>query len=447
MSDPNFKIYTHEREFRQAVDQHYKIISPVLKQNSAYRNMAVYERLLEPERMVTFRVPWTDDSGRVIVNRGYRVEMNSAIGPYKGGLRFHPSVTPGTLKFLAFNQVFANALTGMPLGGASGGADFDPKGKSDREIMRFCHSYMAELFRHIGPSTDIPAGDLGVGTREIGFLFGMYKKLANEFTCAMTGKGRGWGGSMLRPQAAGYGCVHFAAEMLSRRKQSLEGKACLVSGSGKVAMAIAEKLIQLGAKVLTMSDSDGHIYDTAGIDADKLVFLKDLKFHQLGRIKVYADRYTSAKYIENDTSGGANPLWNHWADCAFPAAMENDIRQPDAYNLINQNTKVVCEGANMPCTPRAIEVLQSRTDILYAPAKATNAGGSAAAGLEMSQNGMHLPWTSNELDQRLKQIMYNIHQNCLDAAELYGRPGSYMVGANIAGFTRVADAMLDQGIV
>ena len=447
MLDSSHITYTDERDFQQAVEQHLKSITPVFKQNSTYLNEAIFERLVEPERMVTFRVPWTDDVGQVKVNRGYRVEMNSAIGPYKGGLRFHPSVTPGIFKSLAFDQVFANALTGMPLGGASGGSDFDPKGKSDGEVMRFCQNFMSELFRHIAPHTDIPSGDMGVGTREIGYLFRMYKRLTNEFSCSLTGKGLGWGVSLMRPQAAGYGCVHFAAEMLSTRKQSLAGKACLVSGSGKVAMAIAEKLIQLGAKVLTMSDSDGHIYDSAGIDLDKLEFLKELKFIQLGRIKMYADRYPSSTYTENDADEAANPLWNHWADCAFPAAMENEINQTDAYNLINQNIKVVCEGANMPCTAQAIKVLQSRKDILYAPAKASGAGGSAAAGLEMAQNSMRLSWTRNELDQRLKQIMQNIHQNCLDAAQSYGHSGNYVVGANIAGFSRVADAMLDQGIV
>ncbi len=436
-----------EKEFLQAVEQLTASIAPVLDRNALFRSEAVVERMAEPERIITFRVPWIDDQGRVKVNRGFRVEMNSAIGPYKGGLRFHPSVNQSIFKFLAFEQVFTNALTTMPLGGASGGSDFDPKGKSDNEVMRFCQSFMAELYRHIGPQTDIPSGDIGVGARETGYLFGMYKKLANEFTGALTGKGLGWGGSLIRPQAAGYGCVYFAEAMLATRKQSLQGKTCLISGSGKVALAIAEKLIQRGAKVLTLSDSDGYVFDEAGIDQKKLDFVKDLKNIRRGRIKAYADQYKEAVYTEADRTRSENPLWNHWAECAFPAATENEIGERDAYNLINHRIKVVCEGANMPCTREAMEVLLSRRDVLYAPSKAANAGGVAVSGLEMAQNSMRLSWTREEVDNRLGMIMDNIHKTCLEAAELYGTPGNYVNGANIAGFVKVADAMLDQGVV
>ncbi len=447
MVEPNELIYPYEKEFLQAVEQHLTSIAPVLESDAQYRRAAMFERLVEPERMVTFRVPWADDHGRIRINRGFRVEMNSAIGPYKGGLRFHPSVNPSIFKFLAFEQTFTNALTTMHLGGASGGSDFDPKGKSDQEVMRFCQSYMSELFRHIGPHTDIPSGDMGVGAREIGYLFGMYKKLANEFTGAMTGKGLGWGGSLLRSQAAGYGCVYFTAAMLAMRNQSLEGKTCLISGSGKVALAIADQLINHGAKVLTLSDSDGHIYDEAGIDRKKLDFVRELKFHRFGRIQAYADKYPNAEYVPANTLESGSALWNHWADCAFPAATENEINQRDAYNLINHRIKVVCEAANMPCTAEAREVLLSRKDILYAPAKAANAGGVALSGLEMAQNSMRLGWTFEEVDQRLKLIMKNIHRTCLDVAAQYGDPDNYVAGADIAGFVKVADAMIDQGIV
>ena len=441
------ELNSGEKEFLQAVEQLTASIAPVLDGNALFRSEAVVERMAEPERIITFRVPWIDDQGRVKVNRGFRVEMNSAIGPYKGGLRFHPSVNQSIFKFLAFEQVFANALTTMPLGGASGGSDFDPKGKSDNEVMRFCQSFMAELYRHIGPQTDIPSGDIGVGAREIGYLFGMYKKLANEFTGALTGKGLGWGGSLMRPQAAGFGCVYFAQAMLATRKQSLQGKSCLISGSGKVALAIAEKLIQQGAKVLTLSDSDGYIFHEAGIDQEKLDFVKDLKNIRRGRIKAYADQYKEAVYTEADRSSNENPLWNHWAECAFPAATENEIKERDAYNLINHRIKVLCEGASMPCTREAMDVLLSRRDVLYAPSKAANAGGVAVSGLEMAQNSMRLSWTRQEVDNRLGMIMDNIHKTCLEAAERYGTPGNYVNGANIAGFVKVADAMLDQGVV
>jgi glutamate dehydrogenase (NADP+) len=447
MIEPKELIYPHEKEFLQAAEQHLKSIAPVLEGDAQYRHTAMFERLVEPERMVTFRVPWSDDRGHIRVNRGFRVEMNSAIGPYKGGLRFHPSVNPSIFKFLAFEQTFANALTTMPLGGASGGSDFDPKGKSDQEVMRFCQSYMSELFRHIGPHTDIPSGDMGVGAREIGYLFGMYKKLSNEFTGAITGKGLGWGGSLLRAEAAGYGCVYFAAAMLAMRNQSLEGKTCLISGSGKMALAIADKLIHYGAKVLTLSDSDGHIYDESGIDRKKLDFVRELKFKRLGRIQSYVDQYPAAEYVPADPLENSSALWNHWADCAFPAATENEISQRDAYNLINHRIKVVCEAANMPCTAEAREVLLSRRDILYAPAKAANAGGVALAGLEMVQNSMRLGWTFEEVDQRLKLIMKNIHRTCLEAAAQYGTPDNYVAGADIAGFVKVAEAMIDQGLV
>jgi len=441
------ELNSGEKEFLQAVEQLTASIAPVLDRNALFRSEAVVERMAEAERIITFRVPWIDDQGRVRVNRGFRVEMNSAIGPYKGGLRFHPSVNQSIFKFLAFEQVFTNALTTMPLGGASGGSDFDPKGKSDNEVMRFCQSFMAELYRHIGPQTDIPSGDIGVGAREIGYLFGMYKKLANEFTGALTGKGLGWGGSLMRPQAAGYGCVYFAEAMLATRRQSLQGKTCLISGSGKVALAFADKLLQQGAKALTLSDSDGYVFDEAGIDKKKLDFIKDLKNIRRGRIKAYADQYKEAVYTEADRSRKENPLWNHWAECAFPAATENEIGERDAYNLINHQIKVVCEGASMPCTREAMEVLLSRRDILYAPSKAANAGGVAVSGLEMAQNSMRLSWTREEVDNRLGMIMAGIHKTCLEAAELYGTPGNYVNGANIAGFVKVADAMLDQGVV
>jgi glutamate dehydrogenase (NADP+) len=435
------------KEFRQAVKNVFSSIQPVLDQRPDYQSAAIAERIVEPERMLVFRVPWLDDQEQVRVNRAFRVEMSSAIGPYKGGLRFHPSVSESTFKFLAFEQVFTNALTTLPLGGAAGGSNFDPKGKSDGEIMRFCQSLMSELFRHIGPRTDIPSGDIGVGGREIGYLFGMYRKLRNEFSGAITGKGLGWGGSLLRAEAAGYGCVYFAAAMLATRNQTLEGKTCLVSGSGKVAQSVAEKLIEQGAKVLTLSDSFGHIYDETGIDREKLQFVKHLKNVRREPIEAFTEAYPHAIYVQTDYRLDENPLWSHWADCVFPAATENEIGEKDTYNMINNRVKVVCEAANMPCTLAAADLLRSKKDILYAPAKAANAGGVAVAGLEMAQNSMRLSWTREEVDQRLKLIMQNIHQTCLQAAERYGTPGSYVNGANIAGFVKVADAMLDQGVI
>ena len=435
-----------EREFHQAVQEVIESVKPVLDQNPQYRQEAVLERIIEPERVITFRVPWLDDQGNVKVNRGFNIEMNSAIGPYKGALRFHPSVNQSILKFLAFEQTFKNALTTMPLGGGASGSDFDPKGKSDNEVMRFCQSFMTEVFHHIGANTDIPTPDIGVGAREIGYLFGMFKKLSNEFTGALTGKGINWGGSLIRPQAAGYGCVYFAAEMLATRNISLEGQACLVSGSGNVAQHTAEKLVELGAKVVTLSDSAGYVYDAGGIDRDKLAYVKRLKNIRRGRIKDYAEKYPSAVYTEADYSLDYNPLWGHRAVCAFPCATQNEINDRDAYNLINNNIKLVCEGASMPCAPEAVDIFLER-NVLFASGKAANAGGVAVSGLELVQNSMRLNWLAEEVDQRLKIIMKGIHNTCLEAAEQYGTPGNYVNGANIAGFVKVVDAMLDQGIV
>jgi glutamate dehydrogenase (NADP+) len=435
-----------EKEFHQAVQEVLETVQPVLDRNPQYRKDAVMERITEPERVIMFRVPWMDDQGQVHVNRGFRIEMNSAIGPYKGGLRFHPSVNLSILKFLAFEQVFKNALTTLAMGGGKGGSDFDPKGKSDNEVMRFCQSFMAELFRHIGPDTDVPAGDIGVGAREIGYLFGMYKKLRNEFTGVLTGKSLGWGGSLIRPEATGYGSVYFAAEMLEAQKETLEGKTCLVSGSGNVSQYTVEKIIELGGKVLTLSDSSGYIYDEEGIDTGKLTFVKRLKNVKRGRIREYIDKYSEAAYTEADTSLDYNPLWTHKADCAFPSATENEINEKDAASLMNNGVRLVCEGANMPSTPEAINIFLDKK-ILYAPGKASNAGGVAVSGLEMAQNSMRLSWPAEEVDRRLKMIMKSIHQTCLDASAEYGESGNYMAGANIAGFTKVVNAMLDQGLV
>jgi glutamate dehydrogenase (NADP+) len=435
----------HEREFCQAVEEVIESVKPVLDQNPQYRQAAVLDRVVEPERIITFRIPWLDDRGDVKVNRGFCVEMNSAIGPYKSALRFHPSVNQSILKFLAFEQVFKNALTTLPLGGGSGGSDFDPKGKSDDEVMRFCQNFMAELYHHIGPNTDIAAGDIGVGSREIGYLFGMFKRLRNQFSGALTGKGLNWGGSLIRPQAAGYGCVYFAAEMLATRNMTLENQICLISGAGNVAQHTAEKLIELGAKVVTLSDSCGYIYDPEGIDTDKLAYVKQLKNIRRGRIEEYADKFPSAVYTGVDSSA-SNSLWSHRATCVFPCATQNEINEEDAYTLINNNVKLVCEGANMPCTPEATDIFLDKA-ILYAPGKAANAGGVAVSGLEMVQNSMRLNWLGEEVDDRLKIIMKGIHKTCLDAAEAYGAAGNYLNGANITGFVKVVDAMLDQGVV
>jgi len=435
----------HEVEFHQAVVEVVESLIPFLERHPHYRKARILERICEAERIVMFRVPWVDDSGEIQLNKGYRIEMNSAIGPYKGGLRFHPSVTLGMLKFLAFEQVFKNSLTTLPMGGGKGGSNFDPKGKSDMEVMRFCQSFMMELFRHIGPDTDVPAGDIGVGGREIGFLFGMYKRLCNEFTGVLTGKGRTWGGSLIRPEATGYGAVYFAAEMLATRGETLEGKPALVSGSGNVAQYAAEKLLDLGAVPLTMSDSGGYIYDEAGIDREKLAWVMELKNVRRGRISEYAAKYPTAVYTAVDPSLGYNPLWNHRAVCAVPSATQNEINGEDAANLLRNGVYVVSEGSNMPSTPDAVNIfLDNKT--LYGPGKAANAGGVATSGLEMSQNSLRLSWTREEVDGRLHGIMKAVHAQCVE----YGTDGNfvnYVNGANIAGFVKVADAMLDQGIV
>jgi len=429
-----------EKEFHQAVEEVVESIWPVIEREPRYRSGKILERIVEPERVIMFRVPWMDDRGEIQVNRGFRVEMNSALGPYKGGLRFHPSVTLGILKFLAFEQVFKNSLTTLPMGGGKGGSDFDPKGKSDAEVMRFCQSFMSELYRHIGPNTDVPAGDIGVGGREIGYLFGMYKRLANEFTGVLTGKGRQWGGSLIRPEATGYGTVYFAREMLATRGQELTGKQVLVSGSGNVAQFAAEKLLEYGAKILTLSDSSGTIVDRAGIDREKLDYVMDLKNNRRGRIKEYLERFPDAEYLD-----GERP-WSVPCDVAVPCATENEISPEEADVLLENGCTCVVEGANMPSTADAVEkFLEAR--ILYGPGKAANAGGVAVSGLEMSQNAMRISWPRAEVDERLKMIMKAIHRTCVE----HGADGddfvNYVRGANVAGFIKVADAMLDQGVV
>ena len=435
-----------EKEFHQAVREVLESVAPVLERHPEYRREAVLERLIEPERVILFRVPWMDDHGQSRVHRGFRVEMNSAIGPYKGGLRFHPSVNLSILKFLAFEQVFKNSLTTLAMGAGQGGSDFDPKGKSDHEVMRFCQSFIAELFRHIGPYTDIPEGDIGVGAREIGYLFGMYKKLRNEFTGVFTGKSLDWGGSLVRREATGYGLVYFAAEMLATRSQSLAGKLCLVSGAGNVAQHTVEKLIELGAKVVSLSDSSGYIYDEEGIDPGKLDFVKRLKNIRRARIEEYVDKYSQAMFVERQSGLDHNPLWTIRADCAFPCATENEIGGRDAEHLTGNGVGLIAEGATMPSTPEAVKVFLDK-GILYAPGKAANAGGVAVSGLEMAQNSMRLSWSREEVDSRLKMTMKRIHRTCLDAAAEYGSPGNYLAGANIAGFLKVVNAMLDQGLV
>ena len=435
-----------EKEFHQAVTGVVESVKPILDKNPEYRHASIIERLIEPERIIQFRVPWVDDQGTVKVNRGFRVQMNSAIGPYKGGLRFHPSVNLSILKFLAFEQIFKNALTTLPIGAGKGGSDFDPKGKSDQEIMRFCQSFMSELFRHLGPDTDVPAGDIGVGAREIGYLFGMNKKLTNDFSGVLTGKSLNWGGSLIRPEATGYGAVFFAEEMLATRNESLKDKICLVSASGNVAQYTIEKLNQLGAKVVTISDTSGYIYDEKGIDEDKLKYIMYLKNGRRGRVKEYAEKYPEAVYTAADSSSDHNPLWNHKADCAFPSATQNEINAKDAQNLINNGVYVVSEGANMPTMPEGIDIFLDNK-ILYAPGKAANAGGVAVSGLEMSQNSMRIKWPRKEMEAKLKSIMQSIHSTCLSVSEEYGTPGNYVNGANIAGFIKVADSMMDQGIV
>ena len=436
----------NEPEFHQAVFEVVSSLSLVLEKRPFYRKERILERLIEPERVIMFRVPWVDDQNEIQINRGFRIEMNSAIGPYKGGLRFHPSVNLGILKFLAFEQVFKNSLTTLPMGGGKGGSDFDPKGKSDGEVMRFCQSFMNELFRHIGSNTDVPAGDIGVGGREIGYLFGQYKKLRNEFTGVLTGKGLNWGGSLVRPEATGYGSVYFAAEMLATRNQTFEGKTCLVSGSGNVAQYTVEKILDLGGKVVTLSDSNGYIYDEQGIDREKLVFIMELKNIRRGRIKEYTDKYKSAVYTPIDPKADFNPLWNHKAACAFPSATQNEINGKDAANLLKNGVYVVSEGANMPSSIDAIDQFVD-SKILYGPGKAANAGGVATSGLEMAQNSMRFGWTREEVDNRLHLIMKSIHQTCVDTADKFGTPGNYVNGANIGGFLKVADSMIDQGLV
>ncbi len=433
------KRNANEPEFLQAVREVLETLEPVVARHKKYADSAILHRIVEPERQIMFRVPWQDDRGRVHVNRGFRFEFNSAIGPYKGGLRFHPSVNQSILKFLGFEQVFKNSLTTLPMGGGKGGSDFDPKGKSDNEVMRFCQSFMSELFRHIGADTDVPAGDIGVGGREIGFMFGQYKRLTNEFTGVLTGKSLNWGGSLIRPEATGYGAVYFAEEMLKTRGDSFQGKVCTVSGSGNVAQYTVEKLLQLGAKPVTLSDSNGTIYDKNGIDAEKLAWVMDLKNVKRGRIQEYAQKF-GAEFHEGKTP------WHVPCQCAFPSATQNEINGDDARTLLKNGCFVVSEGANMPSTPEAVELFVGKK-ILYGPGKAANAGGVATSGLEMSQNSMRLMWGREEVDSRLHEIMVRIHAACVKAADEYEQPGNYVMGANIAGFTKVADAMLDQGLV
>ena len=434
-----------EPEFHQAVREVAESVELVLDRHPKYREGKLLDRIVEPERVIMFRVPWVDDHGEIQVNRGYRIEMSSAIGPYKGGLRFHPSVYLGLLKFLAFEQVFKNALTTLPMGGGKGGSDFDPKGKSEAEVMRFCQSFMTELQRHIGQFTDVPAGDIGVGGREIGYLFGQYKRIRNEFTGVLTGKGLNWGGSLIRPEATGYGAVYFAHEMLSTRDDSLEGKVCLVSGSGNVAQYTVEKLLDMGAKPVTLSDSGGFIYDPDGIDYEKLHWVMDLKNIRRGRITEYTQKFKGATFTLCGTNG-VNPMWGIPADCAFPSATQNEISEKDAMSLLHGGVFVVSEGANMPTVPEGVERFLE-AGILYGPAKAANAGGVAVSGLEMTQDSLRISWEREEVDHRLKEIMKRIHKQCRDTAEEYGTPGNYVNGANIAGFVKVADAMIDEGLV
>lgn len=429
-----------EPEFHQAVHEVLASLEPVLERHPEFVEARIVERIVEPERVIMFRVPWVDDNGRVQVNRGFRVEFNSAIGPYKGGLRFHPSVNLGILKFLGFEQVFKNSLTTLPMGGGKGGSDFDPKGKSDNEVMNFCQSFMNELYRHIGQNTDVPAGDIGVGGREIGFLFGQYKRLKNLFEGVLTGKGLNWGGSLIRPEATGYGCVYFAEEMLNAKGDSLKGKRCAVSGSGNVAQYTIEKINQLGGKAVTLSDSNGYIVDDDGINAEKLNWVMELKNSKRGRIKEYTERFKSSKYLEG------RGLWNVPVDCAFPSATQNELNGEDAKTLLKNGCMLVAEGANMPSTPDAVDQF-IHAKICYGPGKAANAGGVATSGLEMSQNSLRLSWSREEVDQRLQNIMKAIHKTCRDTATIYGQPTNYVLGANIGGFLKVANAMLDQGVV
>jgi glutamate dehydrogenase (NADP+) len=436
-----------EPEFHQAVTEVVHSLAPVLDRHPHYAEARILERMVEPERVVMFRVPWVDDDGEIHVNRGFRVQMSSALGPFKGGLRFHPTVTLGLLKFLAFEQVLKNALTTLPLGGAKGGADFDPKGRSDGEVRRFCQSFMTELYRHIGQFTDIPAGDIGVGGREIGYLFGQHKRITNQFTGALTGKGPSWGGSLIRPEATGYGVVYFAQEMLHSTGRSIGGMRCLVSGSGNVALYTVAKLIDVGAVPITLSDSDGFVVDPDGIDAEKLAWVLGLKNVRRGRISEYVQRFPKASFTPSQGGGpDHNPLWSVPADCAFPSATQNEIGASDAKALVGNGVALVAEGANMPTTPDGVGVFQA-AGILYGPSKAVNAGGVAVSGLEMTQDAERLPWTSEAVERELRAIVASIHATTLAAAAEYGRPGDYVLGANAAGFRKVADAMLDEGIV
>lgn len=430
----------HEPEFIQAVQEVAETVIPYIVQHDIYHGKNILLRMVEPERLISFRVCWVDDKGEIQVNRGYRIQMNSAIGPYKGGLRFHPSVNASILKFLAFEQVFKNSLTTLPMGGGKGGSDFDPKGKSDNEIMRFCHSFMTELYRHIGHNTDVPAGDIGVGAREIGFMFGKYKKLKNTFTGVITGKGQSWGGSLIRPEATGYGTVYFAQNMLNEKGDSFEGKKVVISGSGNVAQYAAQKAHELGATVLTLSDSGGYIYDAEGIDKEKLAFVMDLKNNKRGRIHEYLNEYPNAEYFKGETP------WTVACDIALPCATQNELNGEDAKHLIDNGCICVSEGANMPSTPEAIHEFQ-RNAILFAPGKASNAGGVATSGLEMSQNALRMSWTREEVDKKLKQIMKDIHDSCVEYGKNEDGSIDYVKGANIAGFVKVADAMLAQGVI
>jgi Glutamate dehydrogenase/leucine dehydrogenase len=430
----------NEPEYLQAAQEVLDSLAPVVDADKRYVDAGILERIVEPERQIMFRVPWVDDSGRLQVNRGFRIQYNSAIGPYKGGMRFHPSVNLSILKFLGFEQSFKNSLTTLPMGGAKGGSDFDPKGKSDGEVMRFCQSLMNELYRHIGPDTDVPAGDMGVGAREIGYMFGQYRKIMNAFTGVFTGKGIEWGGSLIRPEATGYGSVYFAQEMLGTRGDGLKGKTCVVSGSGNVAQFTVEKLLQLGAKPITLSDSNGTIVDESGFNEEKLAFVKELKNVRRGRIREYADKYKEAKYLE-----GKRP-WGVKCDCAFPSATQNEISAGDAKTLVANGCILVSEGANMPTVPEGVELFIEKK-LLYGPGKAANAGGVATSGLEMCQNAARMSWTREEVDAKLHGIMVAIHKNCRDTAERFGHSGNYVMGANIAGFVKIANAMLAQGIM
>ncbi len=431
---------SHEPEFIQAVLEVAETVIPYIEANPKYKSTKILERITEPERVIQFRVPWLDDSGEVQVNRGFRVEFNSAIGPYKGGLRFHPSVNLSILKFLGFEQIFKNSLTTLPMGGGKGGSDFDPKGKSDNEVMKFCQSFMTELSRHIGPNTDVPAGDIGVGGREIGYMFGQYKRIRNEFTGVLTGKGINWGGSLIRPEATGYGTVYFAAEMLKTKGDNFNGKVVSISGSGNVAQFACEKATQLGAKVVTMSDSKGFIHDPNGIDAKKLSWIMDLKNNRRGRIMDYASEFDGVSFHENEKP------WSIKVDVALPCATQNELNEEQAKQLVENGCMAVAEGANMPCTPEAIALFQSRR-VLFSPGKASNAGGVATSGLEMSQNSLRFNWTSEEVDQKLHNIMLDIHKQCVNFGTQEDGYIDYVKGANIAGFVKVADAMIDQGIV